>query len=450
MYALILTAFIYLSHFAPWVVSRPLLFVPVLFLYVLLFQRDIERSLQFMITALLFLVLSSSITCSSVTFGFDETEIAALYGTVIQDSSQKKGRMSGYRLSIRAAEDKNGSVATSRGSIYVLSDQAECFYGDYIRVAGYLSDGIFIGSTAIVSRSFGGSIRSEVISWIKDRIRGGGAGELAMRLLLGFGEYGVYALSDDARLSGLSHILALSGMHLSLLASLLSIPLSLFPSKKLRKIVISLFLLFFSFLSGWRPSLVRAFIFRTLLDMRIELDEAFMLSAIILFLLFPEAIADLGAVYSFVSLAAIFLFSSSIDRGIRTLLPLCPSISLSVSASAAAIVFSVPITLSVFGSYQIGAIITTFPMTFIISFYMGLAILVLVLPAFQPLLGVSYAIIEHLFSLSALFPEFSDIRPYLLIAAASIVLIVLGLLSSSHVESQLQQHKRNSEGPFIT
>ena len=449
MYALALTIFIYLSHFVPWVISRPLFVLPVLSSCIILLSRNAERAFRLLVLSVLFMVFSSAITKSSLSFGFPEDEVVAVYGQVVQDSAQKKGRMAGYRLSLEAAEDRKGSIISARGSVYVLSEQAECFYGDSVRVSGHPSDGIIIGSTTLRNRPWSAELRAMTVSWIRNRLRGSGAGELAMRLLLGAGEDGVYSLADDARLSGLSHVLALSGMHLSILASILSVPLLFLPWKGARRFIISSFLFLFSFVSGWRPSLMRAFIFRMLLSRNIRIDEAFLLSALILFSVFPSAVTDLGAEYSFISLAAIFLFSSHIDRGIRTLLPLPPSFSLSAAASASALLFSIPLTLSVFGCYQLGAIITSLPLTAMISIYMGLSLLALALPPLHPLLDTVYSVLESLFRASAFFPELYSIHGYLVLILASVVLMVLGLLSSGYVEPELQQHKRDLKGIVI-
>ena len=438
MYALVLAIALYICHFAPWVISRPLLFMPLSALFMLRIIRKAERSLEMLILIMLFSILSTALSRAAVSFGFEDGTVSALHGRVIQDSSQKKGRMTGYRLALDAAEDRNGSVASARGSIYVLSEASDLFYGDRVRVSGYVSDGIFIGSSSLVSRPLLTSLRRSIVLLLRDRLRAcGEGGELAMRLLLGAGEDGSYGLQEDARLSGLSHVLALSGMHLSILSMIISVPLSILPWRWAGRLAETLFLLFFSFLSGWRPSLVRAFLFRLLLGRKIPLDEAFIFSAFLLFMLFPESVADLGAEYSFISLAAIFLLSPSLDRGLRALLPLPPSFSLSVSASISALLFSIPLTLMVFGRYQLGAVVTSLPLTSAISVYMGISLLVLACPPLSPLLDLSYMAVGWLFRIAARFPEFYGWDGYAALIAASIVLMGLSLLSSGHVEPEL-------------
>ena len=130
MYALIMTSLIYLSHFAPWVISRPFLVLSILSVLALAASRRADRALMIVIVASLFVSFSSSLSVSFVSYGFPASSVKAIYGRVVQDCAQKTGRMSGYRLSLMAAEDGKGSVTTARGSIYVLSEQSDLFTGD--------------------------------------------------------------------------------------------------------------------------------------------------------------------------------------------------------------------------------------------------------------------------------------------------------------------------------
>ena len=427
MYVLAVIILIYLRHFAPWVFSRPLLIASLSsFILLLLIRRSCEKAFGFLLLTVLVLSLCPASALSSFSSGIPPEDVRALYGRVIQDSSQRSGRKTGFRLLVDAVEDECGSVFSARGSLYVISDQAELLYGDYVRCQGIMDGPLVIASASLIERPWHGAFRKMLLSSIKGRLMPlGDAGELAMRLLLGTGEDGSFALSDNARLSGLSHVLALSGMHLSILAYIIYIPISRLKSKFATETLTASFLISFTFLAGWRPSLVRALLFRFLMKTRCGVPEAFALSALMLYMMFPSAAADLGAEYSFISLGAIFLFSDRIDRGLRTLLPVPPSVSLSASASAAALIGAVPLTLSVFGSYQLGSVITSLPVTLMISLYMGLSMLVLVIPVLSPLLHASYRLTSLLFSLSALVPETSSPYPYIFLVLISSLLLII-------------------------
>ena len=139
------------------------------------------------------------------------------------------------------------------------------------------------------------------------------------------------------------------------------------------------------------------------------------------------------------------MLPGSIDRGIRLLLPVAKSLSASFAASMAALLFSVPLTLDVFGCYQLGTVFTSFIASALISLYMGLSIITLFLPLLGPVLETMYVCIEMFFSISALFPVSEDYSGYIMLVIISLSLIAIDiayrLSSVRYVESQLQQHK---------
>lgn len=438
-----MTLFLYLHHFIPWVFARPLAVIP-LYSVIILVWLSLHRSAVCMLAVLLaFLLLMDA--PGTVSVDCDHRYVSVLYGKALQDSAMKKGRRGGFMMLAYAAGDGD-SLFSASGTVYISSDNSDVRYGDTISVHGAFSGPVFSAYSITLHHSPEiQDLRNRAVDIIRARLRASGdAGELGMRLLLGYGERGFFSLSDDAAEAGLMHVLALSGMHLSILSSMISFSLFFFP-RSFRKRFISIFLVFFSFLSGWRPSLVRALIFRFSLEYAEDRDTAFLLSFLILQIVFPYSCSDLGSVYSFISLGGIFMLSGSIDRGIRLLLPVAKSLSASFAASMAALLFSVPLTLDVFGCYQLGTVFTSFIASALISLYMGLSIITLFLPLFGPVLETMYGCIEMFFSISALFPVSEDYSGYIMLVIISLSLIAIDiayrLSSVRYVESQLQQHK---------
>ena len=405
----------YLVWFYPGFFSRPLLVIPLLVL-VAIFCLYLEvDAFPVLIIALLFWVTLHSISISSLNLGRDSDRIGSLRGYVIQDSQQKSGRRTGYRILVDSVIDSEGNVFQGRGNIYVLSPQSDFYYGDFIEISGYFSSSVFYASEArLVHRPVFSSLRAHAISFMKNRFRVlEDAGELSSLLVLGTGWDGSFALASDARRSGLSHVLALSGMHLSIIASVLSPFLSFVFGRKRGNWILSICLFLFSFLSGWRPSLMRAFIFRMTVKMAGQ-KMAFILSFLLLLIIFPESSLDLGAIYSFLSLGGIFLLSEELEKALRFILPLPYALSLSISSSVSALVFSIPLTISVFGSYQLGAVITSFPFNALISLYMILSLLAVFLPFLKDVLKIFFFILEKGFCLTGKFPESTTLFPYIL------------------------------------
>ena len=158
---------------------------------------------------------------------------------------------------------------------------------------------------------------------------------------------------------------------------------------------------------------MRAFIFRMTVKMAGQ-KMAFILSFLILLIIFPESSLDLGAIYSFLSLGGIFLLSEELEKALRFILPLPYALSLSISSSVSALVFSIPLTISVFGSYQLGAVITSFSFNALISLYMILSLLAVFLPFLKDVLKIFFFILEKGFCLAGKFPESTTLFPYIL------------------------------------
>ena len=426
MYYLVTIAAIYIIRFFPSFFSRPLLVLPLLAAAAVLLLSTEEGSLHAIITALLFALIAEAVCFASPRFSIPEEEASAMYGTVIQDSQQKKGRTAGFRIMLKASEDRRGNIFSADGNVYVISEQSDFYYGDEIYIRGEMAGPVIYASDArLIERRSISDFRIKAIGYIKERFRSFRGGELSALLVLGTGSDGFFGLSDDARRSGLSHVLALSGMHLSIIAILIRKPLILVFGRSGGRASLYIVLLLFAFLSGWRPSLVRALIFRIIAGMKLPMEESFILSFVLLLMLFPGSVSDLGAQYSFISLGGIFLMSGQLEKAIRFFLPIPSGLSSSIAASCAALIFSIPLTVSVFGSYQLGAIITSFPFSFLISIYMILSLLMIPFPCLSWILQILYGFIEWAFRIAGRFPETDCLVPYFILVIASFSLIAV-------------------------
>lgn len=97
--------------------------------------------------------------------------------------------------------------------------------------------------------------------------------------------------------NGISHLFAISGMHITLLSSILYFLLNIFFKKKTSFRIISLILLFYIFITNFSPSVIRAVLMFILLNKSLD-------KIIFLFLIFlalnPFYIYNLGFCYSYV------------------------------------------------------------------------------------------------------------------------------------------------------
>lgn len=212
----------------------------------------------------------------------------------------------------------------------------------------------------------------------------GEAGGLLLALLCGAKEYTNTAVSDAFKNAGLSHILALSGMHLSMFSSIAMFFGKKIGRKKLSFVIRIIVLLIFVWFAGLSPSLLRAFICAMLTlmatisgtdkpDLFIILCFSFILQSIIS----PSDIYNIGFILSYGALAGILLTSRFFNLIYSKIFP--KPVSASLSASSGAQVITAPVSLKVFGTFSpVGIIATTVISPLITIFiYSGLLLIIL-------------------------------------------------------------------------
>ncbi len=145
-------------------------------------------------------------------------------------------------------------------------------------------------------------------------------GSLLDALILGERDGLSNDISMDFRRIGISHILALSGMHLSILTGAVSTLLSIIGIGKIKKIIInSCFVLLYMALTGFSASVTRAglmlLIMNLLFLLRTEADSFTTLSlAVSIIILFsPSSIYDIGLWLSAIATLGILVYNEFLD-----------------------------------------------------------------------------------------------------------------------------------------
>lgn len=173
--------------------------------------------------------------------------------------------------------------------------------------------------------------------------------------------------TDALRKAGLSHIIALSGLHVGFLISLLLIVFG----KRVGTALGIPMLIAFYLMVGWSPSVVRACIMYGILLLAFwikrEADSVNSLFAALLFILIfiPDALYSVSLQLSFVSTLGIICFSSRIQhlvtlpkqtpRIIRRFYRICMGV---IACSICAMIFTAPILLYQFGYISVFSVVS--------------------------------------------------------------------------------------------
>lgn len=237
----------------------------------------------------------------------------------------------------------------------------------------------------------------------------GDAGGLLLALLCGAREYTDVQTAEAFKNAGLSHILALSGMHLSMFSAIAIFVGNKVGRKKLTFIIRIIALILFVWFAGFSPSLMRAFICAMLIllatiasvnqpDMLMILCFSFLIQCVIA----PADLNNAGFLLSYGALAGILMTNKFL---FKLFTKICPNyIAASLSSSTGANLFTAPISLKLFGTFNpIGIVATTFVSPLVTVFiYSGLILILLSLicPFLMTpsgiFMNIQYTIIKYL------------------------------------------------------
>jgi competence protein ComEC len=295
-------------------------------------------------------------------------------------------------------------------------------------------------------------LRSKVRLSILKRLETKKWGGLAAALLLGTKEN----LDDDIAQAfikaGLSHVLAISGMHLAFLSALLAFILKRPLGKKGAILAGLVFIVLYVFLVGPQPSLVRAglmYAMGSVLILSGAKGQALALlglAFIVQIIWNPESAYSASFILSYLALGGILLLSEETIKLLKGRLP-TPLLG-GFGASVGAFLATAPVTASLFGILYPAGIVATFFAAPLASVIMTLAIIYLILGiipflAFitSKLLDVSVFLLQYTVSLFAKLPGFSLATLITCIAALCIITALLAL-------SAKQEKHRSYLAPF--
>lgn len=134
-----------------------------------------------------------------------------------------------------------------------------------------------------------------------------------------------YLDSDTRELfadAGISHILALSGMHcaiISMIVMWLLFPMNLFGFYKQRILVTVLIMFAYAFMTGWQASTVRATLMLTVVMVCLFLERkngawnSLLLSVFVILLFSPYSVGDVGLQLSFLCVASLIFFVNPLN-----------------------------------------------------------------------------------------------------------------------------------------
>ena len=242
-----------------------------------------------------------------------------------------------------------------------------------------------------------------------EQMIGGEEGKLASALLFGTRDHLSGDTTLDFRRSGVSHLLALSGLHVSILIAALEFFLKAISCpKRIRAIVVFAIAFGYLFFTGASPSIARAVLMLGVLTLgyywNTDYDPFTSVSVVLalLLLISPNAILDVGLWLSFVASASILIFLpafESIQEYLYAKLTVSPKLIKLISGAITAVIVGLAANLALlylqavfFGEVSLGSI----PATLVLSLPTTLLLVLSVLTLIMPPIGVVTAFVGNI------------------------------------------------------
>lgn len=238
-----------------------------------------------------------------------------------------------------------------------------------------------------------------------DRIRsliGGDEGHVASAITLGDKSGFSDNLRDIFSKSGISHIVAVSGMHMSIIVVFLFLLMSkLRVNYKIRNIVTLVFVIIYMALTGFSPSVTRAGIMAifmlvsAIVDSKYDALTALFFSAALLLIANPYLICSASFLLSYLAFLGLLVLAGPIKN--RITVGFIPDFLKQILASSiAATVFTLPATVLIFGSISTYSLFTNLIILPFVSIIFGAVIIALILSLIYGPAGILFGFIAKL------------------------------------------------------
>ena len=337
----------------------------------------------------------------------EATDVAQFTGVLRADSLLSRQGDTLLRLRVRAAATSGGIDAAARAdALVIVRGDWRFAAGETLSVRSGLREFVSTGreryvadvNRADIRRSGFSSpvwlLRARIREWLHRAIAGIGypASALLEALLIGAREDVPADLSEGFRSTGSLHVLALSGLHASIVFAFVSAMLRPVRSRLAVYLAGSALLAGYLFVAGLMPSLVRAVVMLTvggaarLADRDDEPLNLLAISGVVIIAADPFAAATLSFQLSFLALAGILSIGPVLGRPLEGRVP--PLLAVPLAVSAGASIATLPVVLISFGAWFPSGIVAALLLVPLVTVFlwMGLAWL-LVFPLAGRLVG---------------------------------------------------------------
>jgi ComEC/Rec2-related protein len=312
--------------------------------------------------------------------GIPINQIQTFKGILLEDTTfceNDESNLTIHKLKLISVSPMDQSTSAEADGRIILYDKSEQYFhsGEIIFVRGKIWENkedllypLSCSPNSIQREGYSHwyfSIRSALLKQIENRINAIGypASGLFMGLFLGKKQNIPKNIYSGFKNTGTLHLLALSGLHVGIIYLLILLLIKPLPFRSLKWISGSIFVLFYLFLTGAKPSLMRASIMIILSGFNLLIDREYnplnILSLTLLIIIFfdPVSAYTISFQLSFAGLFGILYIGRLLMESLKHLLP--PIINIPLSATIGAQVATLPLVLFYFGYFYPISIVVT-------------------------------------------------------------------------------------------
>ncbi len=264
------------------------------------------------------------------------------------------------RISGRLFSEPNisgNNITFNLSGIRVVTKTSDVHYGDFVIVEGIYNNGSLIKGDIKekqVSNNIFTIIRKRLITFYENSLPQPYA-SLVAGITIGAKSSLPKSFSDNLKSTGTSHIVVASGMNITLVAEFIISILLLLISRRKALILTITFIWFYTFIAGFEAPIIRAVVMASIalsgqiLGRVANTLRYVLLTGLIMLIIVPNWITDVGFLLSFATTISLIFFQSRVS----TLLKFLPEIiKEDLASSIAAQIGSIPIILFFFGNFN--------------------------------------------------------------------------------------------------
>ena len=351
------------------------------------------------------------------------SRVTALEGVLASDARRTARGSYIYKLKLERVYVQNISQTMSR-TVTVFASAGKGFWGETVRFekARLGKDGASFSAKKMLhlgSRNSFFAIRKVAVQVFTEKIQlvYGEKSFLAEALLTGSRDNLDPHLKEQFRRAGVSHVLALSGMHLGIIALFIFFIVRRFAGPRLSILAVNAVNILYLLMAGISPSLLRAVIMFALVSLgrlmgaRVSLMRVLVFAFSLSLMIFPGYFFSLSFQLSYLALAGLLMFTTPIADSLERVMP--GFLATGIACSLAAVIMTAPVSFYYFGVVYPAGIITSMLISPVVTLYMCIGLVCMLVPApllessgllQQPVLTLLYYLIELIVRLASHVP----------------------------------------------